>query len=105
MKHIFLVALILLPLTGFAQEEDTTFQIAHVRILPEVLVKAEEPAWIREKLKQFIRNRDVNYQQRPQMQEYDFRFQDTGSDLLKGSKRIVTDSLTAYRFESLGLME
>ena len=104
MKHLFLVALVLLPLAGFAQEEDTTFQIAHVRTLQEVLVKAEEPAWIREKLKQFIRNRDVNYQREPQVQEYDFRFQDTGSDLQKGSRRTITDSLTAYRFESQGLL-
>lgn len=105
MKQLFLVALLLLPITSFAQEEDTTFQIAHVRTLQEVLIKAEEPTWIREKLKQFMKSRESNYQQRPQMQEYSFRFQDTGSDLLKGTKRIITDSLTAYRFESQGLME
>ena len=104
MRNFILAAFILLPLVSLAQEEDTTFQIAHVRNLQEVLVKSEEPTWIREKLKQFIKNRDDNYQQQPVLKEYSFRFQDTGSDLQKGSKRIVTDSLTAYRFESQGLM-
>lgn len=105
MKQLFLAALLLLPIASFAQEEDTTFQIAHVRTLQEVLIKAEEPTWIREKLKLFIKNREANYQQKPLTQEYSFRFQDTGSDLQKGSKRTITDSLTAYRFESQGLMQ
>ena len=74
MKQLFLAALLLLPITSFAQEEDTTFQIAHVRTLQEVLIKAEEPTWIREKLKLFIKNREANYQQKPLTQEYSFRF-------------------------------
>ena len=105
MKHLFLTALFLLPVVSLAQEEeDTTFQITRVRNLQEVLIKAEEPTWIREKLKQFIRERDTNYQQEPSFSEYEFFCQDTGSDMQRGSKRIITDSLTAYKFRSQGLL-
>ena len=105
MRQLTLCLLLLCPIWIVAQEEDdTTFQIARVRTLQEVLIKAEEPAWIREKLKLFIQKREENYQQEPCFREYDFFFQDTGSDLLRGSQRTVTDSLTAYRFQSRGLL-
>ena len=106
MKHLTLCLLLLWPLWAVAQEQedDTTFQIARVRTLQEVLIKAEEPAWIREKLKLFIQKREENYQQESCFSEYDFFFQDTGSDLQRGSQRTVTDSLTAYRFQSQGLL-
>ena len=105
MRRLTLCLLLLCPLWAIAQEEDdTTFQIARVRTLHEVLIKAEEPAWIREKLKLFIQRREENYQQEPCFREYDFFFQDTGSDLQRGSLRTVTDSLTAYRFQSRGLL-
>lgn len=105
MRRLALCLLLLCPLWAIAQEEDdTTFQIARVRTLHEVLIKAEEPAWIREKLKLFIQRREENYQQEPCFREYDFFFQDTGSDLQRGSLRTVTDSLTAYRFQSRGLL-
>ena len=67
MRQLTLCLLLLWPLWGVAQEEedDTTFQIARVRSLQEVLIKAEEPAWIREKLKLFIQKREENYQQEP----------------------------------------
>ena len=104
MRQLTLCLLLLWPIWVVAQEDDTTFQIAHVRTLQEVLIKAEEPAWIREKLKLFIQRREENYQQEPCFREYDFFFQDTGSDLLRGSQRTVTDSLTAYKFQSQGLL-
>lgn len=105
MKQLFLAALFILPIASLAQEEeDTAFQITHVRNLQEVLVKAEEPTWIRKKLKQFIRERDSKYQQETTFCEYDFFYQDTGSDLQMGSQRTITDSLTAYRFQSQGLL-
>lgn len=104
MKRLILCLVLLWPLWALAQEEDSTFQIARVRTLQEVLIKAEEPAWIRQKLKLFIRKRDENYQQEPCFSQYDFFFQDTGSDLQRGSIRTVTDSLTAYRFQSQGLL-
>ncbi|MBQ9524046.1 MAG: hypothetical protein IJR69_02865, partial [Bacteroidaceae bacterium] len=104
MKQFTLCLLLLWPLWALAQEEDSTFQIARVRTLQEVLIKAEEPAWIRQKLKLFIRKRDENYQREPCFSAYDFFFQDTGSDLQRGSIRTVTDSLTAYRFQSQGLL-
>ena len=105
MRRLTLCLLLLCPLWVVAQEEDdTTFQIARVRTLHEVLIKAEEHAWIREKLKLFIQKREENYQQEPCFREYDFFFQDTGSDLQRGSLRTVTDSLTAYRFQSRGLL-
>ena len=105
MRQLALCLLLLWPIWAVAQEEDdTTFQIARVRTLQEVLIKAEEPAWIREKLKLFIQKREENYQQEPCFRAYDFFFQDTGSDLLRGSQRTVTDSLTAYRFQSQGLL-
>ena len=105
MKPFTLCLLLLWPIWIVAQEEDdTTFQIARVRTLHEVLIKAEEPAWIREKLKLFIQKREENYQQEPCFRAYDFFFQDTGSDLQRGSLRTVTDSLTAYRFQSQGLL-
>lgn len=105
MRQLTLCLLLLWPLWIVAQEDDdTTFQIARVRTLQEVLIKAEEPAWIREKLKLFIQRREENYQQEPCFSKYDFFFQDTGSDLLRGSQRTVTDSLTAYRFQSRGLL-
>jgi hypothetical protein len=100
MKRLTLCLVLLWPLWALAQEEDSTFQIARVRTLQEVLIKAEEPAWIRQKLKLFIRKRDENYQQEPCFSQYDFFFQDTGSDLQRGSQHTVTDSLTAYRFQS-----
>ena len=96
MRQLTLCLLLLWPL--WVEEEDTTFQIARVRTLQEVLIKAEEPAWIREKLKLFIQKREENYQQEPCFRAYDFFFQDTGSDLQRGAQRTVTDSLTAYRF-------
>ena len=105
MRRLTLYLLLLCPLWAIAQEEDdTTFQIARVRTLHEVLIKAEEPAWIREKLKLFIQRREENYQQEPCFRAYDFFFQDTGSDLQHGSLRTVTDSLTAYKFQSRGLL-
>jgi len=104
MKQLTLCLLLLWPLCAFTQEDDTTFQIARVRTLQEVLVKAEDPAWIREKLKLFIQKREENYQHEPCFSQYDFFFQDTGSDLQRGSLRTVTDSLTAYRFQSQGLL-
>ena len=66
MRQLTLCLLLLWPLWAIAQEEDedTTFQIARVRTLHEVLIKAEEPAWIREKLKLFIQKREENYQQK-----------------------------------------
>ena len=83
MRQLTLCLLLLWPFWAFAQEEeDTTFQIARVRTLQEVLIKAEEPAWIREKLKLFIQKREENYQQEPCFREYVFFFQDTGSDLI-----------------------
>ena len=86
MRRLALCLLLLWPLWIVAQEDDdTTFQIARVRTLQEVLIKAEEPAWIREKLKLFIQKREENYQQEPCFRAYDFFFQDTGSDLLRGS--------------------
>ena len=45
MKQLFLAALFMLPIASLAQEEeDTAFQITHVRNLQEVLVKAENPS-------------------------------------------------------------
>ena len=104
MKQLTLCLVLLWPLWAVTQEDDTTFQIARVRTLQEVLIKAEEPAWIREKLKLFIQKREEIYQQEPCFSEYEFFFQDTGSDLQRGSIRTVTDSLTAYRFQSQGLL-
>lgn len=105
MRQLALCLLLLWPLwAAGGEEDDTTFQIARVRTLQEVLIKAEEPAWIRKKLKLFIQRREENYQQEPCFSKYDFFFQDTGSDLLRGSRRTVTDSLTAYRFQSQGLL-
>ncbi len=74
MRRLTLCLLLLCPFWAIAQEEeeDTTFQIARVRTLHEVLIKAEEPAWIREKLKLFIQRREENYQQEPCFREYDF---------------------------------
>ena len=77
MRQLTLCLLLLWPFWAIAQEEDTTFQIAHVRTLQEVLIKAEEPAWIREKLKLFIQKRDENYQREPCFSAYEFFFQDT----------------------------
>jgi hypothetical protein len=104
MKQFAPFLLLLWPLWAFTQDDDTTFQTARTRNLQEVLIRAEEPAWIREKLKLFIKKREGNYQQEPCFSEYDFFFQDTGSDLQRGSQRTVTDSLTAYRFQSQGLL-
>lgn len=104
MKQFTPFILLLWPLWAFTHEDDTTFQIARVRTLQEVLIKAEEPSWIREKLKLFIQKRDEIYQQEPCFNEYEFFFQDTGSDLKRGDKRTVTDSLTAYKFQSQGLL-
>ena len=50
MKQFAPFILLLWPLWAFTHEDDTTFQIARVRTLQEVLIKAEEPSWIREKL-------------------------------------------------------
>ena len=77
MKQLTLCLVLLWPLWAVTQEDDTTFQIARVRTLQEVLIKAEEPAWIREKLKLFIRKREEIYQQEPCFSEYEFFFQDT----------------------------
>ena len=107
MRQLAICLLLLWPIWVVAQEEekdDSTFQIARVRTLQEVLIKAEEPAWIREKLKLFIQKREENYQQEPCFREYEFFFQDTGSDLQRGSQRTVTDPLTAYRFQSRGVL-
>ncbi|MBQ9523784.1 MAG: hypothetical protein IJR69_01480, partial [Bacteroidaceae bacterium] len=104
MKQLTLCLVLLWPLWAVTQEDDTTFQIARVRTLQEVLIKAEEPAWIRQKLKLFIQKREEIYQQEPCFSEYEFFFQDTGSDLQRGSHRTVTDSLTAYKFQSQGLL-
>ncbi len=84
--------------------EDSSFQIAHVRTMQEVLVRADEPAWIRAKLHRFIKERREHYQTEPHFSEYAFRYRDMGSDLLRGDKRLVTDSLTSNRFESRGLL-
>ena len=83
---------------------DSSFQIAHVRTMQEVLVRADEPSWIRAKLKRFIKERTKNYQTEPRFGEYSFRYRDMGSDLQRGDKRLVTDSLTSNRFESHGLL-
>lgn len=84
--------------------EDSSFQIAHVRTMQEVLVRADEPSWIRAKLKRFIKERAKNYQTEPRFGEYSFRYRDMGSDLQRGDKRLVTDSVTSNRFESQGLL-
>ena len=72
--------------------------------MQEVLVRADEPTWIRAKLKQFIKERAKNYQTEPHFGEYVFRYRDMGSDLQRGDKRLVTDSVTSNRFESQGLL-
>ena len=87
-----------------AESEDSSFQIAHVRTMQEVLVRADEPTWIRTKLKRFIAERAENYQTEPCFNEYHFRYRDMGSDLQRGEKRLVTDSVTSNRFESQGLL-
>lgn len=106
MRQLILAALLVLPALTMAQNEgeDSSFQIAHVRTMQEVLVRAEEPTWIRAKLKQFIKERAMNYQTEPHFSEYCFRYRDMGSDVQRGEKRLVTDSLTSNRFESQGLM-
>lgn len=72
--------------------------------MQEVLVCADEPTWIRAKLKRFIKERAKNYQTAPHFFEYHFRYRDKGSDLQRGDKRLVTDSLTSNRFDSQGLL-
>ena len=72
--------------------------------MQEVLVRADEPTWIRAKLKRFIKERARNYQTEPRFGEYSFRYRDMGSDLQRGDKRLVTDSVTSNRFESHGLL-
>ena len=72
--------------------------------MQEVLVRADEPTWIRAKLKRFIKERAKNYQTEPRFGEYSFRYRDMGSDLQCGDKRLVTDSVTSNRFESHGLL-
>ena len=64
MRHLLTVALLALPAITMAQTEvaDSSFQIAHVRTMQEVLVRADEPSWIRAKLKRFIKERTKNYQ-------------------------------------------
>ena len=106
MRHLLTVALLALPSITMAQTEvaDSSFQIAHVRTMQEVLVRADEPTWIRAKLKRFIKERTKNYQTEPRFGEYSFRYRDMGSDLQRGDKRLVTDSLTSNRFESQGLL-
>lgn len=84
--------------------EDSSFQIAHVRTMQEVLVRADEPTWIRAKLKRFIKERAKNYLTAPRFGEYSLRYRDMGSDLQRGDKRLVTDSVTSNRFESQGLL-
>ena len=106
MRHFLIAALLALPAIAMAQTEveDSSFQIAHVRTMQEVLVRADEPSWIRAKLKRFIKERAKNYQTEPRFGEYSFRYRDMGSDLQRGDKRLVTDSVTSNRFESQGLL-
>lgn len=106
MRHHLLAALLALPALTMAQNEgdDSCFQITHVRTMQEVLVRADEPTWIRSKLKRFIKERAKNYQTEPHFSEYSFCYRDMGSDLLRGDKHLVTDSLTSNRFESQGLL-
>ena len=106
MKQILLAVLLALPALTMAQVEgdDSCFQIAHVRTMQEVLVRAGEPTWIRAKLKRFIKERAKNYQTEPHFSAYAFRYRDMGSDLQRGDKHLATDSLTSNRFESQGLL-
>lgn len=104
MRHLLTAALLALPALTMAQGADSSFQIAHVRTMQEVLVRADEPTWIRAKLKRFIKERAKNYQAEPRFGEYSFRYRDMGSDLQRGDKRLVTDSVTSNRFESQGLL-
>ena len=105
-RHLLTAALLALPVIIVAQTEgkDSRFQIAHVRTMQEVLVRADEPTWIRAKLKRFIKELSKNYQTEPHFFEYHFRYRDKGSDLKRGDKRLVTDSLTSNRFDSQGLL-
>lgn len=106
MRHLLTAALLALPALTMAQNEgeDSSFQIAHVRTMQEVLVRADEPTWIRAKLKRFIAERAKSYQTEARFSEYHFRYRDMGSDLQRGDKRLITDFVTSNRFESQGLL-
>lgn len=71
---------------------DTIFLQPKENLITEVEVKQqEEPQWIKEKLKKFIKNREKNYQQKDRMMHYDFNNQNIGDS-------------TGYSFESHGIM-
>ena len=72
MRHLLTAVLLALPALTMAQTEgeDSSFQITHVRTMQEVLVRTDEPTWIRTKLKRFIKQRAQNYQTTSHFSEY-----------------------------------
>ncbi|MCH4146894.1 MAG: hypothetical protein LKG25_01815 [Prevotella sp.] len=71
---------------------DTIWLKPKENLIEEVEVKQqEEPQWIREKLKKFIKLREKNYQQKDRMMHYDFQNQNIGDS-------------AGYSFECHGVM-
>ena len=54
---------------------DTVFLEPLVRVVSEVTVYSGEPAWIRKKLKQFVREKEQRYHNRRQVLHYDYTSQ------------------------------
>ena len=89
-----------------ARVPDTVWMQPLVRTVDEVTIYSGEPAWIRRKLKQIVREKEQRYHCRPQVLHYDYRSQSISGNqyyqfLSEGWLRMTSPADKSYAIHPL----